>query len=168
LRISGTFDDSCFPLAVVAGGNLELDGRVYRNRARAVGDLGAVEEQFTSIVGSDGAVSLGLVELRDSSRHRQCTILVIGSSMMSLAPWSFNAGIRVLMSDLGTTASTAYAVSPKSFDTVGDFMAGRISMTLSRSASPTLSFTSTRPRASSAPSSSVCSCPMACRLAGSS
>jgi hypothetical protein len=37
----------------------------------------------------------------------QGTILEIGSSMMSVAPLSFRAGIRMLMSCFGTTASTA-------------------------------------------------------------
>ena len=40
-------------------------------------------------------------------RRHQWTILAIGSSMMSVAPWSRRAGIRMLMSALGTTVSTA-------------------------------------------------------------
>ena len=57
---------------------------------------------------ADAAV---LVELGDTPLHdtpfHQCTILEMGSSMMSVAPWSFRAGMSVLMSDLGTTVSTA-------------------------------------------------------------
>lgn len=37
----------------------------------------------------------------------QWTILAIGSSMMSVAPRSFSSGISTLISDFGTTASTA-------------------------------------------------------------
>lgn len=37
----------------------------------------------------------------------QWTILAIGNSMMSVAPRSLRAGISVLISDLGTTVSTA-------------------------------------------------------------
>ena len=50
---------------------------------------------------------------------------------------------------------------------VGDFIDGSRASTASQSASATLSFTSTLPRASRAPSSSVRSWPMAWRLAGS-
>ena len=49
----------------------------------------------------------------------------------------------------------------------GAFIDGTSAITRSRSAWPTLSFTSTLPRASSTPSSSVLSCSMAWRLAGS-
>ncbi len=37
----------------------------------------------------------------------QCTILAMGSSTMSLAPSSHNAGMRMLISVFGTTVSTA-------------------------------------------------------------
>ena len=50
--------------------------------------------------------------------------------------------------DLATTVSTANPPSPNSFDTVGDFIDGSRAITASSSASPTLSFTSTLPRAS--------------------
>ena len=40
-------------------------------------------------------------------RHGQWTIFASGSSMMSEAPASLSAGIRMLISRLGTTVSTA-------------------------------------------------------------
>jgi hypothetical protein len=65
--------------------------------------------------GGGGALKAGLVGRRPGGRRPvggaggpgQGTILEIGSSMMSVAPLSFRAGIRMLMSCFGTTASTA-------------------------------------------------------------
>ena len=48
---------------------------------------------------------------RAGCRAAHGTILAMGSSMMSVAPWSFSAGMRVLMVCFGTTASTAKASS---------------------------------------------------------
>ena len=75
--------------------------------------------------------------------------------MMSVAPRSFSSGIRVLISRLGTTVSTAKPPWPCSSLTVGAFIEGRTAMTASRSAAATLSFTRTLPRASMVPSSRV-------------
>ena len=75
--------------------------------------------------------------------------------------------MSVLISLLATTVSTANPSSPKSCETVGDFNAGRSAMTRSRSAASTLSFSNTRPRASSAPVSRLWSCSIALRLSGS-
>ena len=65
-----------------------------------------------AVVGDHPPVAGRLVELVDRATvevglGHQCTIFEIGSSMMSVAPWSRNAGMSTLMSDLGTTVSTA-------------------------------------------------------------
>jgi len=100
--------------------------------AAAVGDLGAVETELDGVgVNDDAEASLFVVGLHHSEpqaasalRHHlvksgrvlvrdlglgsfQWTIFAMGSSMMSVAPRSLRAGIKMLMSDLGTTASTA-------------------------------------------------------------
>jgi hypothetical protein len=82
--------------------------------ATAVGDGGAVEAVAPTVgIVEDGSQSPGIVELADDPRsdgpagHGQWTIFDRGSSMMSLAPLSFRAGMRTFTSDLATTASTA-------------------------------------------------------------
>ena len=49
----------------------------------------------------------------------QCTILESGISKMSVAPLSRSAGMRMLMSDFATTASSANAPPPESSEIVG-------------------------------------------------
>ena len=100
------------PRSPMSGAKLEGHRSAGGNRARSIGDLGAVEEPaFASRLHPADAAFL--VELGDAPvdgmriPHPQCTILEMGSSMMSVAPWSFRAGMSVLMSDLGTTVSTA-------------------------------------------------------------
>jgi hypothetical protein len=118
---------------VPAGEEDEVDGDADIDMARAVGDLGAVKAHVDAIRGADGAKTDGGVEIGDhpggggrpggggalkaglvgrrpgggAGGPGQGTILEIGSSMMSVAPLSFRAGIRMLMSCFGTTASTA-------------------------------------------------------------
>src|SRR5207247_10284917 len=82
-EISTASNVRCLPIALVAGDDLELDSLTDGNCPGAVGNLGAVEEEVPSVGGPDGSVALRLVELGD--RPSQCTILVIGSSMMSVA-----------------------------------------------------------------------------------
>ena len=72
----------------------------------------------------------------------------------------------MLISRLATTVSTANPSSPKSFDTVGLFNAGSSAITASRFGVSTLSLSSTRPRASSAPVSRLSSCSIALRFSG--
>ena len=71
------------------------------------------------------------------------------------------------MSRRGTTVSTAKPSPPNNSLTVGDFMAGSIPITASKASEGTLTFTSTLPRASSTPCSSVWIWPMAWALSGS-
>ena len=90
-----------------------------RDRPGAVGDLGAVERVAPPSAGPvrpadrDAEISPSpTASSKASTGPRagagpQWTILEIGSSMMSVAPWSFSAGMSVLMSDFGTTVSTA-------------------------------------------------------------
>ena len=63
-------------------------------------------------MGGDGA--------NQSRRPRcQCTILESGISKMSVAPLSRSAGMRMLMSDFATTASSVNAPPPESSEIVG-------------------------------------------------
>ncbi len=88
----------------------------------SVCDRSAVEGEPSTAPRLDAAESASLVIGRDPPvshdpcpagdyvcevRVRQWTILAIGSSIMSVAPRSFSAGMSTLISDLGTTASTA-------------------------------------------------------------
>ena len=59
-----------FPLAVVAGDDLELDIHPNWDRSGAVGDLRSVEEEIAPVVGAQRAVTLGFVELGDGACHR--------------------------------------------------------------------------------------------------
>lgn len=70
---------------------------------------------------------------------------------MSVAPASLRAGSNTLISVLLITVSMANPLSPESWDTVGAFIDGSSFKTASRSLADTFSFTSTLPRASSAP-----------------
>ena len=67
--------------------------------------LWAWREPATVFVGLDCAKALVGVKL--GNRPGQCTIFDSGSSMMSVAPASFSAGMRMLICDFGTTVSTA-------------------------------------------------------------
>src|SRR5581483_11537043 len=96
----------------------------------------------------------------------QGTILEIGSSRMSVAPWALSRGMSRLTCVLSTTVSTAYPPSESS-DTVGDFMAGRTSRTWASRSPPTFSLISTRPSARRAPRSRVVTSCIARRLSGS-
>lgn len=63
-------DGRCLPAAVVAGDDVERHVDADRDRAGAVGDLGAVEEQLAAVLGPDRAVALVLVEVGDDAgRH---------------------------------------------------------------------------------------------------
>ena len=130
-------------LADSAGHGLQtLRDRAASQRPRRPGTTSAVTAAPTSMVrlpsasavqwknssvpsvGPQRAVAPELVEGLDRRLDRlegesdaQWTILEIGSSMMSEAPWSSSAGISVLISRLGTTVSTAKPPSPCS---VGD------------------------------------------------
>src|SRR3954451_9207293 len=139
--------------AVAPGAQLELDGRFDLDRAGAVADRRAVERVGPAVIRRDRAQPGGIVEPGDDAG--QWMILASGSSMMSVAPASFRAGINVLIVAFGTTVSTAKQSLPNNSDTVGDFIEGTSAITASRSAADTLSFPSTLPRASSVPCSSV-------------
>src|SRR5688572_387288 len=92
-------DPDRLPPAQGAGGDGELHLGPDGDVPGAVGDLRAVE-RVPGPVGLDVAEAAVLVEGRhhpgeDADAHApQWTILEIGSSMMSVAPWSFSAGIR--------------------------------------------------------------------------
>ena len=77
----------------------ELDGSGPVEQGRAV-------ERKRPAVRLDGAEPAWLVEGDDLTVH-QWTILARGTSMMSLAPASLRAGMRVLMVSFATTVSTA-------------------------------------------------------------
>lgn len=96
-----------FPAAGEARDDDELHLGPHRDGAGAVGDAGAVEGITPTVLGLHLAQPPGGVKGNDDTAVDQCTILAMGSSMMSVAPWSLRAGIRVLMSALGTTVSTA-------------------------------------------------------------
>src|ERR1700761_3332279 len=103
--------------------------RPRRDLPAAVGDGRGVEPERRSRVVVDGAQAAGLVERGDAPEvrpgggdgagHGQWTILESGISKMSEAPWSRSAGMRMLMSDLATTASRAKAPPPESSEMVG-------------------------------------------------
>src|SRR6476619_5160908 len=146
-------DPGGFQRAQWTGDQAELHRGVGADGAGAVGDGRAVERKAHPAPRLDLPATDVVVEARDPARvdGLHGMILEIGSSMMPLAPRSSSSGMSVLISLLATTVSTAKPSSPKSFDTVGDLSAGRSAITPSRSAASTLSFRSTRPRASSAP-----------------
>lgn len=102
---SGRGDRRRLPPPVVAGDDVERHRRVDLDGPRPVGNGRAMEEELAAFVRPHGAVAGVAVERGD--RAVQWTILAMASSTMSLAPASFSAGMRVLMSDLGTTVSTA-------------------------------------------------------------
>ena len=91
------------------GTTSKATGVAHVDRAGAVGDRrcsGRRARAPSSAV--DGRRCRVLVELDDPAPlGHQWTILDSGSSMMSVAPASFSAGISVLISALGTTVSTA-------------------------------------------------------------
>ena len=61
--------------------------------------------------------------------------------MMSVAPRSLSAGIKMLISDFGTTVSIAKPPPPDSSETVGDRSDGSTSTTASSWSAATLSLT---------------------------
>jgi hypothetical protein len=98
----------------------KADLRAHRNAARTVGDLGAVELVTPPVLGAhlpqshvlvktiDGALRVGRARsVMRTHRLAQGTILLIGSSIMSVAPASFSSGINLFIVSLGTTVSTA-------------------------------------------------------------
>src|SRR5262249_21188647 len=87
----------------------EVDGRVGRDGAATAGDGGAVEREVHAAACFHLAPANVLVEARDAAGVAgfHGTILEIGSSMMPLAPSSSSSGMRVLISLLATTVSTA-------------------------------------------------------------
>ena len=103
------FDRGGFPLAQLPGNGDEHDRCVHPDRPRTVRDPRAVEpEPLPSPLSmtprprrSSNATTRPVIT------RAQWTILAIGSSMMSVAPASFRAGIRMLISDFATTVSTA-------------------------------------------------------------
>src|SRR5205085_4109895 len=112
---------------VVPRGDAESHFGAHWNGAAAIDYGRAVHEVVPAALAVfDQPVAGVLVERRHHApaQTRQWTILAMASSMMSLAPASFRAGMRVLISALGTTVSTAYASPPNSCDTVGDRRAG--------------------------------------------
>src|SRR4051812_2758099 len=98
-------DRSRFPTALMAGAHVKAHPRAESDVPRSVGDRRAMEEVADPVLGADQAEALFSVEFVD--RSCQCTILDSGNSMMSVAPWSLSAGIRMLISAFGTTVSTA-------------------------------------------------------------
>src|SRR5439155_19746846 len=96
----------------------ELHLGALGDRARAVGDCGAVEREPQPAAGFDLAAPAVVVELGDPARilRSHGTILEIGSSIIPLAPQSRRLGINVLISLLATTVCTAKPSSPKCFD----------------------------------------------------
>src|SRR5262245_50184175 len=97
---------------------VELDALADGDRAGAVGDLDAVEQQRRAVVGRHVAEADWLVEVHDvRAGHRQCTILAIGTSRRSVAPASLSAGITRLIPRFSTSVSTANP-PPASCDTV--------------------------------------------------
>ena len=88
------------------GDDLEGDGGADLDRAGAVGDGRAVERIGRAVSAVTTPSPRGSSNSVTVASH-QWTILASGSSMMSLAPASFRAGMRVLMSVLATTVSTA-------------------------------------------------------------
>jgi hypothetical protein len=107
----------------VTGPDDEDDGGADVDVTAAVAYGRAVEGVAAAVVTEDGAEAPGIVEVGDdpgpgrSGTGRgghfgrpvegQWTILDRGSSMMSVAPLSFSAGMRMFTSALGTTVSTA-------------------------------------------------------------
>ena len=74
---------------------------------RPVGNRRAVKAVLGPVLGPHRPEPGVLVEGDHLAASGQWMILDSGNSMMSVAPWSFNAGISVLISFLGTTVSTA-------------------------------------------------------------
>ena len=99
------------PAPVAVGGHERHLGP-HLDATGAVGDPGAVEPETSAVERHHRPEPARLVELRHRAEQRapqalQWTILDRASSKMSVAPWSFRAGMSVLMSALGTTVSTA-------------------------------------------------------------
>ncbi len=94
----------------------EADFLANGNIAGPVGDLGAVERVKPAVFPTHLPQPHVFVETVDTAavrRHEhahrlpQGTILLIGSSIMSVAPASFSSGINLFIVSLGTTVSTA-------------------------------------------------------------
>ena len=139
-----------FQPAEVTGGHLDGHQGPDGDGPGAVGYGGAVEGEAATLAVHHHPDAPGFVELADPAdqgnvagggkvddpapggghrRQPQWTILDRASSMMSVAPRSLSAGIRVLISDFGTTVSTANPLWPNSSDTVGDRSDGSRSIT---------------------------------------
>lgn len=101
----------------MGGPEAKDDRRPLVDLAGTVGDLHAVEGEPPSVVvldhpgaplgGEDGHPPTADLAQAARTRRAHGTIFEMGSSMMSVAPRSFSSGMRVLMVDLGTTASRA-------------------------------------------------------------
>src|SRR6478735_6865481 len=149
-------------VAAELGEQLERHRRADVDPPGAVGDADALEVDHPSVVGGDLAEPDELVEGGDRALH-QGTILLIGSSRMAVAPASLRAGMSVLIVRFSTTDSTAYPPSAN-WATVGEPAEGSTASKFSYATAATLSFTSTFPRASIVPVSSVISWSIAWRL----
>src|SRR5437588_12802696 len=62
------------PTAAMARAHLEVDLGPNGDAAGAVGDLGAVEEQLSTLVGADRPPALVLVEGGDRAVHAPCSV----------------------------------------------------------------------------------------------
>ena len=125
-------DISRLPASIPPRQQPKTDLGTHGHHPTAVRDLGAMEPVLLRRAPLPGRGDLAqadaFVEVHhppfDPPARRHGTILAMGSSMMSDAPLSLRAGMRVLIVYFGTTASTAKASSPNNRDTVGAFMAG--------------------------------------------
>ena len=107
-----------FPVAEHARDHVEVHVGTDCNLTATVGDLRAMESKQTRVsVSSDHAEPDVTIEFAHGPSHPQTsqtyeTILLIGSSMMPVAPASLSAGIKVLMPVFEMTVSTAKPSSP--------------------------------------------------------
>ena len=109
---SAGLDRGGFQRAERAEHQAEPHRRAVGDGAGAVGDRGAVEREAQPAVAPRPRRGRGGRRTRRPGRYgfialRHGTILEIGSSMMPVAPGPCSAGIRVLISLLATTVSTA-------------------------------------------------------------
>ena len=98
----------------MTGGQVEGHRDACVDQAGPVSNGGAMEGIRRTVFRGDHTPAGGAVEAGNGADEgsaatcqAQWTILAKGSSMMSLAPASRRSGINTLMSDLGTTVSTA-------------------------------------------------------------
>lgn len=122
------------------------DAATGRDVARSVGDRRAMKEDLIPAISAQRSHATLGIKSKDRALQRlsgpghtiprgserakswfrivvstgvQCTILDRGISRMPVAPALASAGIKVLISFLGTTDSTAYPPPPASSDSVG-------------------------------------------------